>query len=171
MDDTTKTPPQFTDLAGRKWHLSIGVTTAKRVKTLANVDLLEADAELCHRLSIDPETLVNVLCAVLRPQLDAAGVSDEDFGESLGGDALDHAAAALGEAIIAFFPRHRRAILAETQRMVQNRTNQLLTSASSRLYRLDGTLDDMVSQALSKMDQEIDGLLAQHATPGEPSTN
>lgn len=158
--------PKFTDLAGREWTLQIGVTTCKRVRELAGVDLANADAELCHELSVNPEKLVNVLFAIVAPRAQELKISEAAFGESLGGDVLDAAAEATIEAIINFFQKFRRDVLKTTWRKLTERKNQLLTSALTRLNSLDTHLDAAVTEALQTIDQELSQL-----TVGKPSTN
>jgi hypothetical protein len=99
----------FTDSAGRTWTLAVTVGVVKRVRDLAGVDLIEAaTGDLWERLLEDPVLLVDTLYALVKPEADAGGVSDEEFGRALVGDALDGALAALEEELLAFFPRHQR---------------------------------------------------------------
>jgi len=103
----------FNDSRGRTWELSVNVNTIKRVKQMADVDLmgLVSDHASVERLIADPCLLVDVLYVLCKPQADAAGVTDVEFGESLGGDALDDATTALLEDFCDFFPARKRSIL------------------------------------------------------------
>ena len=110
----------FTDNKGRTWTLEVTVATVKRVRGLCKVDLnsiVELDknnkpsAELLERLSSDPVLLVDVLFAVCKPQADKLGITDEDVGESMAGDAIEHATTALLEEIIDFFPAAKRLVM------------------------------------------------------------
>ena len=82
----------FTDNTGRTWTLSVTVGTIKRVRALCNVDLagvisIESGAQpkvdLLERLGSDPVLLVDVLYAVCKPEADAKGVTDEEFGQAM----------------------------------------------------------------------------------------
>ena len=110
----------FTDNKGRTWTLEVTVATVKRVRALCRVDLnsiVELDknnkpsAELLERLSSDPVLLVDVLFAVCKPQADKLGITDEDFGEAMAGDAIEHATTALLEEVICFFPESKRMVM------------------------------------------------------------
>ena len=110
----------FTDNKGRTWTLEVTVATVKRVRALCRVDLnsiVELDknnkpsAELLERLSSDPVLLVDVLYAICKPQADKLGVSDEDFGEAMAGDAIEYATSALLEEVINFFPESKRMVM------------------------------------------------------------
>ena len=110
----------FTDNKGRTWTLEVTVATVKRVRGLCKVDLnsiVELDknnkpsAELLERLSSDPVLLVDVLYAVCKPQADKLGVTDEDFGEAMAGDTIEHATTALLEEVINFFPESKRMVM------------------------------------------------------------
>ena len=110
----------FTDNKGRTWEIVVTVATVKRVRALCKVDLnsiVELDknnkpsAELLERLSSDPVLLVDVLYAVCKPQADKLGITDEDFGEAMAGDTIEHATTALLEEVINFFPESKRMVM------------------------------------------------------------
>ena len=133
----------FTDNMGRTWTLVVNVATIKRVRALCGVDLnsiVEVEdgkpsAKLLERLSGDPVLLVDVLYAVCRPECDQKGVSDEDFGAAMAGDAVEQATDALLDEIVDFFPAAKR------------KAFQRILSASRRFgeaarRRLEATLAD-----------------------------
>ena len=106
----------FTDSLGRAWTLVVNVATIKRVRALCGVDLnsvIEVEdgkpsAKLLERLSSDPVLLVDVLYAVCRPECERRGVSDEEFGAAMAGDAVEQATDALLDEVIDFFPEAKR---------------------------------------------------------------
>ena len=106
----------FTDNTGRTWTLLVNVATIKRVRALCGVDLnsiIEVEdgkptTKLLERLSTDPVLLVDVLYAVCRPDCEQKGVSDEDFGAAMAGDAIEQATSALLDEVIDFFPEAKR---------------------------------------------------------------
>ena len=131
---------QFEDMEGRSWSTGVTVATLRRVKAALGVDLLSLADEssrpeenLLYRLMSDPCVLCDVLYVVCKPDLDAAGVSDEQFGGALGGDCLAAAADALIEGIVDFFPdprdrsRARRAI--EAIKTVTQKAHDALDAA------------------------------------------
>jgi len=98
----------FRDSRQRTWAVEITVGTLKRVRELCGVDLLQVldrDSGLFGRLHDDPVLLVDVLCAVLRPQLAEHGVDDGQFAEALLGPALDDAVQAFLQGLADFFPK------------------------------------------------------------------
>lgn len=124
----------FKDNAGRTWTVSVTVASIKRVRDLCGVDLLDivqsgkSDDGLIARLATDPVLLCNVVYALCQPEAAAAGVSDEQFGEAMGGDALDGATTALLEDLVAFFPSARRQVLGKALaklRAVEDRAAKL----------------------------------------------
>jgi len=97
------------DNRGRSWALSVNVGTIRRVRELTGKNLLDiAGGSLAEELSTDPVLLADVLCALHRPELEKMGVSEDDFGESLAGDAIAEATDALMEDLVNFFPDQRR---------------------------------------------------------------
>jgi hypothetical protein len=147
----------FTDNKGRIWTIEVTVATVKRVRALCKVDLnsiVELDknnkpsAELLERLSSDPVLLVDVLYAVCKPQADKLGVSDEDFGEAMAGDAIEHATTALLEEVINFFPESKRMVM---QRIL-SASRKFSEAARKKLEaELNGEFENQVVSALDQL--------------------
>jgi hypothetical protein len=100
----------FTDSQGRTWTVVVNVSAVKRVRDLLDVDLLDvANGDLLARLADDPCLLVDVLFALSKPEAQAKGVTDEDFGRGMVGGVLDEASSALMKELLDFFPSAQRA--------------------------------------------------------------
>lgn len=104
----------FKDAKDREWTIEVHVTSAKRVRDLCQVNILELgtftgglEDTLVFRLVKDPILLGDVVYALVKPQADALGISDEDFGAALAGDPIDAATDALLEEIVLFTPSQR----------------------------------------------------------------
>ncbi len=139
----------FTDNAGRTWTIAINVDAIKRVRGLLDVDLLEiVEGKLIERLIRDPVLLCDVVYAVCKPEADSKGVSDEEFGRAMAGDAIEHATKALLEELVGFSPSPRdRAnlgrVLATTWR-VMDRARDLI---EARIESVN--IEKVVEQALA----------------------
>jgi len=103
----------FTDTVGRSWTVEVNVAAVKRLRTLLGVDVvnLKTLAGTITSLIGDPVLLCNVVYVVCKPEVDRLGISDEEFGAAMGGDALENATTAFLEELAAFFPTRRRALL------------------------------------------------------------
>lgn len=131
----------FKDARDRTWHVAVTVAAAKRCRDLAGTDLLGLVADKLRPLGellADPVRLVDVLYVLCADQAKAAGVTDEQFGEAMHGDALDHAANAFVEALVDFFPRPD--------------VREALRRAASKAREVEGK---MATAALAEID-EID---------------
>lgn len=115
-----KEPPAkttFTDAAGVTWSLALTVTAVKRVRELVGVDLGRffgqgPAAERTREQLSDVVTVANVLFAIVKPQADQKGITDEQFGEALSGDVIAEASELLLEGLLSFQPsREGRAAL------------------------------------------------------------
>ena len=127
----------FKDNAGRTWTISLTVSAVKRVRDLAKIDLLDlANGRVFERLVADPVTLCDALYAACKPQADLEGITDEEFGEAMAGDAIEHASKALVEELIQFFPNARE------------------RAALSRVVR---TMDAAMDRARDRVEQRLDG--------------
>jgi hypothetical protein len=137
----------FTDSAGRPWSVVVNVSVVKRVKSMLGIDLLSiGDGDLWQRLATDPVCLVDTLFVICKPEAEAAGVTDEQFGAGLVGDVIDAATKALLEEIADFFPQARRGLL----RKAMQKTEQLqaLTMAEANRRLDNGELENQLKTLL-----------------------
>jgi hypothetical protein len=129
----------FKDTLGREWAIALNVTAVRRIRDLAKVDLLDfTEGRIFARLADDPVLLADVLYATLKPDADAKGVSDEEFGRALAGDAIEAATGALLEELADFFPSRRRQVLAKGLAKVKELETLLLDRAEARIDAVDG---------------------------------
>lgn len=139
----------FNDNAGRTWTLAINVDAIRRVRSIVNVDLLEAvEGKLIEKLVGDPILLCDVIYVICKPEADQRSITDEDFGRSMAGDAIDHATTSLLEELVDFFPKSRRALLTKAL----GKFRQLETKA---IQLVDKQLDD------PKLEEKVLGQLQQ----------
>ena len=164
---------EFQDSQNRRWEVRLNVAAVKRVRDLAGVDLLTAvDGKLFEELAGDPVKLCDVLFAVVKPQADAAGVTDEQFAEGIAGDAIDAAVTAFLEELCGFFPRPRRDLL--TKALAKLKKLERITADAAAAV-LDGdTMERVLQEELANADAETElrAALAEarERTAGESST-
>ncbi|MGE4157704.1 MAG: hypothetical protein AB7F75_01250 [Planctomycetota bacterium] len=131
----------FTDSRQRKWEIAINVATIKRVRALTGKDLLAiADGDLLQTLVGDPVLLADILWVLVQPQAQAQGVSDEDFGSALAGDAIEAATAAFLEELVDFFPQSRRQLLQRALKALRDLEAVILREADQKLEEAIQTL-------------------------------
>jgi len=139
----------FKDSAGRYWAVRVDVGAVKRVRAALGVDLMQVaerkNAEggrepgVLERLASDPVLLVDVIYVLCRDQAEAQGVSDENFGATMAGDALDGAVKAMLGALVDFFPNPReRAAL-----------KRLLQAADQEADRARDRMEALVEERLA----------------------
>ena len=147
----------FTDNTGRTWTLAVTVGTIKRVRALCDVDLANIinidgttpKVDLLERLGRDPVLLVDVLCAAVKPEADAKGVTDQEFGQAMAGDAIEMATTALLDEVIDFFPETKRKVF----RKILDATRRFETKGKAALQALldDPALDGKIDAALAQL--------------------
>ena len=124
----------FADNAGRTWTVQINVDAIKRVRDLAEVNLLEViEGKLLERLISDPVLLCDVIYSVCKPEADAKTITDTDFGRAMAGDAIDGATTALLEELVDFFPQGRRRVLAKALAKLRKFETAALNAVEVRL--------------------------------------
>ena len=124
----------FQDTQGRTWSVTINVDAIRRVRSLLDINLLDAiEGKLLERLVTDPVLLCDILFALVQPEAEAKQVTDEDFGRALGGDVLDFATTALLEELVDFFPSGKRTVFRKALEKLKKLEGIALETATKRL--------------------------------------
>jgi hypothetical protein len=91
--------------------------------------------------------LCDVLFALCKPQADAQGVTDEDFGRAMAGDVIDAATSAFLEELCGFFPKGRRELLAKALGKLRHLEAVALEAAGAKLDspELENRLRELIS--------------------------
>lgn len=140
----------FTDTQGRTWTIAVTVDTIRRVRALTGTDLMAVlGGELIERLSADPVLLADVLYAVVKPEADARGVDDADFGRALAGDSVAAATTALLEGLVAFFPSPRARLLRQALAKLDAWQTAALSAAEERLAAAEVPLNQLAAAGTS----------------------
>jgi hypothetical protein len=143
----------FNDNQNRPWTLAVNIHAIKRVRGLIEVDLLTvADGSLLKQLVEDPVFLCDVIYALVKPEADAQGVTDEQFGCAMAGDAIEHATTALLPELVGFFHGAKR---------------RVLETALRRIQKLEQTAAEMATQQIEAVN--IDPASFEEATSGSSS--
>ena len=124
----------FKDNADRTWTVTVNVDSIKRVRSLLNIDLMEAvEGKLIERLIGDPILPCDVIYCVCKQDADAKGITDEEFGRSMAGDAIELATTALLEELVDFFPQGKRQLLRKALAKLETLQEMMLAVVSERL--------------------------------------
>lgn len=124
----------FKDNADRTWAVTVNVDAIKRVRSLLSIDLMEAvEGKLIERLIGDPVLLCDVIYCVCKGDADAKGITDEEFGRAMAGDAIELATTALLEELIDFFPQGKRQLLRKALAKLETLQETMLAVVSERL--------------------------------------
>jgi hypothetical protein len=131
----------FKDNSERTWEVTIHVAAVKRIRALLGIDLyrlVDDGFQSLAALVSDPVRLADVLYCLCKEQADQLGVSDEDFGRGLAGDAITEAADAFVEELIDFFPDARaRAGLRKAIDAGRKVRDRVLSHAENLLASID----------------------------------
>jgi len=154
----------FKDNSGRDWSIAVNTSAIKRIRAELDVDLMDVvEGDLLRRLYADPILLVDVIYVACKPQADEAGVTDEQFGEAMAGDAIDRATAALVEELVDFFPNRRD----------RERARRVLAKVEATVERIQDVMDLKAdSPALQKqLDQIVESVGASFiGSPESPAS-
>ncbi|OHB50514.1 MAG: hypothetical protein A2Y10_18115 [Planctomycetes bacterium GWF2_41_51] len=130
----------FTDNATRVWTISLTIDSVKRVRDLLNVNLLEPESgnpPLLTRIASDEILLCDIIFCLVKPQADALGVTDSQFGQALGGDVILAAQTAFYEELIDFFQKRGRTDRAKAALTQQKMINMAIEAVTNNLSQVD----------------------------------
>ena len=160
----------FRDTADREWTVEINVSTLKRVKDLAGVDLttlIRPNEPTFKNLSTDMFQLFDVLVALVKPQLDQRQITADAFGQALDENSVEAAVTALLEGVIDFFQADKRAILRRALLKMTTAADRVrrqnLETAAQRVESTE--FDQIVERAMSG-DSSTDSPESSESTPG-----
>jgi hypothetical protein len=142
-------PQSISDTAGRVWSVPIDTTTIKRVRTILGVDLMSfVEGDLMGRLMGDVVLFVDVLYAICKPEADARGVTDEQFGQAMSGEVLQAAEEALADGLFAIsHPSRRQAARTawEKAKQVRDRVTEMVVLRIND-PRLERRIEEILNQ-------------------------
>ena len=104
----------FKDNTGQDWGVTVwlGAIQEHRKKIgWCLLDIVEDKAKRFQEIFLDPFALSKTLQVLCGDQISDRDLSKDDFNRLLVGDTLEHAAHAVVEAVIDFFPKARREVL------------------------------------------------------------
>ena len=155
----------FKDNADRTWTVTVNVDAIKRVRSLLSIDLMEAvEGKLIERLIGDPVLLCDVIYSVCKEDADAKGITDEEFGRAMAGDAIELATTALLEELVDFFPQGKRQLLRKALAKLETLQETMLAVVSERLDSPE--LDAQLLAELRKLgDSSGDSPASSESTP------
>lgn len=164
---------KFTDTKGRDWLVAINVQSGKEVrKECKGLDLFDVGAKAGDAflsLVTNPVVLVDTLYVLCRKQADERGVSDEDFGRAMAGDAIEDATEAFVEALVFFTPNLRdRQRIQVAWKKAKTYMDRIRTQLDVRLEdpATDAAIEAQLDAAMAKLWPDPSG-----SAPGTPSTN
>jgi len=178
----------FTDNAGRTWTIDLTIGAAKRVRDLLKIDLLAplvvkrrkgADGRvrktlpLVTRLQLDVVALIDVIYVLIKPQADAQGVTDEQFGQALGGEAACAAYEAFMGEWRGFFQELRREAEAKAIDAQLRLVAAQMKKAVAAIERAEAIVamktDEQLAAALAEIEGAGDGPMFTDLPPSPAS--
>jgi len=132
----------FKDNAGRMWSVTLNVLQMKRIRAHLGIDLVnvitldaggKVKVDLVDRIANDPCLLVDILWVCVEDEAKAAGVTDEEFGRALAGDAIDEATKALLDELVDFFPGAKRLFLKKAVELARKYTGDMTAALEKAL--------------------------------------
>jgi hypothetical protein len=129
----------FKTLDGKQWLVEMNYLTVKRVRDLCGVNVLDIcnlDKETLSGWVADDLKVLEVICAIVRPQLAALDMADEEFFAACDGGVLKEAVERLVDQVSDFFQEPRRGLvkkviakLRETERKMEMAAERAIDTA------------------------------------------
>jgi hypothetical protein len=137
-------------LAGlQNWQATQNIAFVK-VRDLLGINLLEPEAgdpPFLTKLGTDEILLCDVIYCLIKPQADQQSVTDEHFGQALGGEAILSAQRAFYEELIDFFQKRGRSDRARAVATQAKMIEAAVTAVESHIEAID--IDATIRGAIS----------------------
>jgi hypothetical protein len=169
------TPPfEFTDQLGRVWQLEMNYTLGKRLRDVTKLDFVNyQDGQALLAIHNHDEKLVQVLWLFCESQAQQAGISEEQFGAGLGGEALEQAIEALERALLNFSRPAKRQVFAairdKAHELVAAQVN--LTETKLRSPKAKEFLQAKLAEVSAEIDRRLDEQMKASPISGSSGTN
>jgi len=141
---------EFRDDQGRPWQVALTVASALRVRDNVTIDVVDEETGERKTVPFDMVDAANIsqtfqvlrsqyakigeiLYALLTKQVEAKGLSKEDFLDGLRGDSLDAATKALEAELVDFFPQRLRKMIGLLATKMDEVQNEMLGRAEAGL--------------------------------------
>lgn len=141
----------FTDNTGKDWQVKVNPVTLAKVEDCLGCDFAtepEDDGGPIIRIATDCMFCFRVLWVLCESQAEERGVSSEDFGDALVGDALGKAQRALCQAISDFYPSaERRNAVAKVFDFIHHAEQRIVQQSAEKIDALN--VDDLVNEVVN----------------------
>lgn len=138
----------FTDTEGRLWNVKGSLGVFERVKTATGVDMLDLPTtQQCLREISDVFKLGKVLYCVCEDQVNARGLTPEQFADAFNADTLYEASNALLEEVIFFCRKDIRPMMQmamDKAKAAETRAIEILKERTAAMSdELDGAMESL----------------------------
>lgn len=126
----------FKTLDGKQWLVEMNYLTVKRVRDLCGVNVLDIcnlDKESLSGWVADDLKVLEVICAVVRPQLAALDMADEQFFAACDGGVLKEAVERLVDQVSDFFQEPRRGLVKKVIAKLRETERKMETAAAKAI--------------------------------------
>jgi hypothetical protein len=143
--EAASTSNEYKDKEGRTWRISLTVGILADVREHYQIEIgkmLSSEKGLVELVFADPERFCNVLYLIVKDQVDKAGISDRQFGNSFDGPTWDRAILAFLRAVADFFPRSKVSVV------IKRKLTQMMA-------KMDETLETEVEQIFDRQMEKM----------------
>jgi len=126
----------FTTLDGKQWLIEMNYLTVKRVRDLCGVNVLDIcnlDQQTLSGWVADDLKVLEVICAVVRPQLAALDMADEEFFSACDGGVLKEAVERLVDQVADFFQEPRKGLVKKVLAKLRETERKMETAAAKAI--------------------------------------
>jgi len=148
----------FKDANGTQWDTSVTVGSIRRVKGVTGVDLANIfDEKVYGQLVSDPFMLIDVIVALIKPQLDERDVKEDAFAELCNGSTVELATESLMRSIAEFFPAPKRKPLLHIWERSQESQLKMGELAIQKIDQVMDHQEKEMAEKVEKMDPSTFG--------------
>lgn len=131
----------FKDQSGKVWTLQINVSSVKRCRAHAEVDLpglFDDECKGLQALTSDPIKFIELIYVLIQEEAKERNISQDDFESSMSGDAIECCMDAFLAELIEFFPEPRkRDALKKILKASRDLQDKIMDQAENRINSIN----------------------------------
>lgn len=138
--------------SGKKVELAVTAGSVKLVHNLLKIDLMSIDSKggsTLQELVENPISLCDVLFVLCKKNCDEQKITDIEFGEGMDGNCIADATSAFTEELVNFFPLHRRTLLMQSLKTMEEMQNKIAILGVEKMTKMKPLMEEMIQKEMN----------------------
>ena len=140
--------------------LSVNANSIEKIKKQLSVSILDLNGSgVIEKLMDDQLLFCNVIYLLCETSCKELKISPEEFAENIEGEQIEKATVAFIEDLVSFLPPHRRAILQQSLKMINELNQKAVELSMEKMQSMKGKMNDLMIREIDKTMTKVENSL------------